>query len=135
MRLECQLAGVLGRGGLWTLSGRDWGAWNATFGPRGGDGLPKPLWDGETGKIDKAVLDHWQKYDLRLVLARDWRVLGPKLRGKLRVWVGDADEYFLNNAVRLLEQSLRKARPAFVGKITYGPGKGHDWRGLSVAET
>jgi hypothetical protein len=131
MRHEVLLERVLGRGDNWTLSGRDWAAWNATFGPRGLDGLPRPLWDGRTGKIDRSVVGHWEKYDLRLVLERNWRVLGPKLRGKLHVWVGEADEYFLNNAVHLLDGFLRRARPAYGGKITYGMGKGHDWRGLT----
>jgi hypothetical protein len=131
VRHEVQLERVLGRGGRWELSGRDWASWNATFGPRGADGLPKPLWDGASGKIDRAVLEHWKKYDLRLVLEKDWPTLGPKLRGKVHVWVGDADDYFLNNAVHLLDNFLTKAKPAYEGKITYGPGKGHGWRGLS----
>jgi hypothetical protein len=134
VRVECLLERVLGRGDRWTLSGRDWGAWNAAFGPRGRDGLPRPLWDGKTGAIDRGVTEHWQKYDLRLVLRKDWPVLGPELRGKLRIWVGDADEYFLNNGVRLLDESLRKAKPAFEGKITYAPAEGHDWRGLEEGE-
>ena len=35
MRHECQLENVLGRRDSWTLSGGQWGAWNATYGPRG----------------------------------------------------------------------------------------------------
>ena len=35
MRHECRLENVLGRGDSWTLSGGQWGAWNATYGPRG----------------------------------------------------------------------------------------------------
>jgi len=122
---------TIGRGDRWTLSGYDWGSWNAVFGPRGDDGLPKPLWDGKTGKIDKSVLNHWKQYDLRLVMQKDWQVLGPKLHGKIRIWVGDADTYFLNNAVHLLDGFLSEAKPAYGGKITYGPGKDHNWSGIS----
>ena len=125
---------ALGLGGRWELSGRDWGAWNAVFGPRGDDGLPKPLWDGRTGKIDPDVLDHWRRYDLRLRMEQDWVTLGPKLRGKLHIWVGEADDYFLNNAVHLLDGFLSKAQPAFEGKITYGMGENHFWRGLTERE-
>jgi hypothetical protein len=131
MRHEVQIERVLGRGDRWELGGRDWGSWNAVFGPRGGDGLPKPLWDGKTGKIDASVLEHWKKYDLRRTLERDWRTLGPKLRGKLRIWVGDADDYFLNNAVHLLDDFLSRAQPAYEGKISFGPRGGHGWRVLS----
>ncbi len=101
------------------------------FGPRGRDGLPRPLWDGETGKIDREAIERWKQYDLRLVLQANWKTLAPKLRGKLRIWVGEADDYFLNNAVHLLDEFLHEAKPAYEGKITYGLGKGHDWQGLS----
>jgi hypothetical protein len=131
VRHEVLLERVLGRAGRWELSGKDWCAWNATFGPRGADGLPRPLWDGVTGKLDREVLDHWKRYDLRLVLSKDWKTLGPKLRGKLHIWVGEADDYFLNNAVHLLDDFLQQARPSYEGSITYALGKGHDWQGLT----
>jgi hypothetical protein len=134
VRHECLLERVLGRGDRWELSGKDWCAWNATFGPRGEDGLPKPLWDGKSGKIDRSVMDHWKKYDLRLVLQKDWKTLGPKLRGKLRIWVGEADDYFLNNAVHLLDNFLSGAKPAYEGKITFAIGKGHGYTGLSAKD-
>jgi Putative esterase len=127
MRFECQLERVLGRGDRWELSGMDWCAWNAVFGPRGADGLPRPLWDGKTGKLDRSVLEHWQKYDLRRVLQQNWPALAPKLRGKLHIAVGEADDYFLNNAVHLLDSFLRTARPAYEGSIVYGMGQGHSW--------
>jgi hypothetical protein len=131
VRHECQLEVVLGRGDRWELSGKDWCAWNATYGPRGDDGLPRPLWDGKTGRIDRGVLEHWKKYDLRRVLEKDWPTLGPKLRGKIHISVGEADDYFLNNAVHLLDDFLKKAKPAYEGKIVYGPGKDHGWRALT----
>jgi hypothetical protein len=118
VRHECQVENVLGRGGRWQVGGKDWCAWNATFGPRGSDGLPRPLWDPKTGKIDRSVTPHWEKYDLRLVLERNWATLGPKLRGKIHIWVGDADDYFLNNAVHLFKAATQRWRnPPFDGVI------------------
>jgi hypothetical protein len=131
IRAETQLERVLGRGDRWELSGKDWASWNAVFGPRVDDGFPKPLWDGKTGKIDRSVVEHWKKYDLRLILEQNWKTLAPKLRGKLHIWVGEADEYFLNNAVRLLDDFLSKAEPPYEGKITFGPRAGHGYRALS----
>ena len=131
MRHECQVENVLGRGDSWTLSGRQWGAWNATYGTRGADGLPVPLWDPKTGAIDHKAAEHWKKYDLRRVLEANWAVLGPKLKGKLHIWVGEADDYFLNNAVHLLDNFLSLAEPRFEGSIKYGRGEGHCWIGIS----
>ena len=124
MRHECGLENVLGRGDSWTMSGAQWGAWNATYGPRGPDGRPVPLWDPKTGAINHEAAVHWKSYDLRLVLERNWPALGPKLRGKLHVWVGEADDYFLNNAVHRLDAFLSRARPAYEGSIHYGAGAG-----------
>jgi hypothetical protein len=125
VRHECQIENVMGQNGCWALSGKDWGAWNATFGPRGPDSRPLPLWDPKTGKIERSAVSHWKQYDLRLALEQNWKTLGPKLHGKIHIWVGDADNYFLNNAVHLLDTFLSKADPPYGGKIVYGPGQGH----------
>jgi len=126
VRHECRIERALGRSGRWELSGRDWACWNAVYGPRGKDGLPVPLWDGETGAIDKAVLKHWRQYDLRDVLDRNWPALGPRLAGKIHVWVGEADDYFLNNAVHRLRDALaRKTDPKFDGEIRIELRAGH----------
>lgn len=126
LRHELQIEKALGLGDRWTLSGRDWGSWNASYGPRGADGLPKPIWDGETGAIDRSVLDHWRKYDLRLILENHWKTLGPKLRGKIHIWVGDGDDYYLNHAVERLKTSAEALRdPKFDGEIVIAPGQGH----------
>jgi hypothetical protein len=134
IRHECQMENAMGLGDSYTMSGEQWGAWNAAYGPRGSDGKPAPLWDPKTGRINRELVEHWKKYDLRMVLEHNWRTLGPKLRGKLTVWVGEADEYFLNNAVHLLDSFLSKADPPYDGKIIYGPGKGHGWTPFSERE-
>jgi hypothetical protein len=134
VRHECLLERALGRGGRWELSGKDWCCWNAVFGPRGADGLPRPLWDGTTGKIDREVLEHWKRYDLRLYLKQNWRTLAPKLHGKLHIYVGEADDYFLNNAVHLLDDFVREEGLDWGGTIRYGPGQDHGWRALSDKE-
>ena len=134
MRHECGLENVLGQGNSWTMSGAQWGAWNATYGPRGADGRPVPLWNPTTGRIDRTVAEHWRAYDLRNVLEKNWPVLGPKLRGKLHIWVGEADDFFLNNAVHQLDEFLSRATPPYEGSIHYGPGEGHCWMGISERE-
>lgn len=131
IRHECQMENVLGPGDSWAMSGQQWGAWNAAYGPRGADGRPVPLWDRKTGKINRGVVEHWKRYDLRMVMEQNWQTLGPKLRGKITIWVGDADNYFLNNAVHLLDEFLSKADPPYGGKIIYGAGKGHGWMALT----
>lgn len=134
IRHECQMENVMGLGDSYTMSGEQWGAWNAAYGARGADGRPVPLWDPKTGKINHELTEHWKKYDLRMALEQNWKTLGPKLRGKLTIWVGEADDYFLNNAVHLLDAFLSKANPPYEGKIIYGAGKGHGWMAFTERE-
>src|SRR5262249_13066085 len=64
----------------------------------------------------------------------NWKTLGPKLRGKIHISVGEADDYYLNNAVHLLDDFLKRANPSAEARITYGPGKGHCWSSISEAQ-
>jgi photosystem II stability/assembly factor-like uncharacterized protein len=134
IRHECQMENAIGTGDSWTMSGEQWGAWNATYGPRGADGRPVPLWEPKTGVMNKAVVDHWKKYDLRMILEQNWKTLGPKLRGKIRISVGEADNYYLNNAVHMLDDFLKKADPPADARIVFGPGRGHCWNSLSEVQ-
>ena len=133
MRHELRMENVLGVGDSWTMSGRQWGAWNATYGPRGADGRPVPLWNPSTGAVDPSAASRWERYDLRRALAVRWEELAPKLSGKLNIWVGEMDDYFLNEAVQLFDQFLQ-ARPSIEARIEYGAGQGHCWTGISPAQ-
>lgn len=106
-----------------------WDIWQAVYGPQGADGYPAPIWDKQTGAIDHAVAEAWRPMDLRIRLQDDWATLGPQLAGRLHVFAGDDDNYFLNNAVELLEQYLlTTSGPAADADIQYGPNGGHSWR-------
>ncbi|HEX7023695.1 MAG TPA: hypothetical protein VF187_02660 [Gemmatimonadales bacterium] len=112
-------------------SGGQWDIWQAVYSPVGDDGYPKPIWDKVTGRIDPAVAQYWKEhYDLSYILRRDWKTLGPKLRGKLRIYVGDMDNYYLNNAVYLVEDFLRQATdPPADAEVDYGDRAEHCWNG------
>ncbi len=112
-------------------SGGQWDVWQATYSPMGADGYPKPIWDKRTGVIDPEVARYWRDhYDLRYVLERDWATLGPKLRGKLHIYCGDMDNYYLNNAVYLMEDFLEGTTdPYYDGVVDYGDRAEHCWNG------
>lgn len=131
MRHEVQMENMLGHGDSWTMSGGQWGAWNATFGPRDAAGRPVALWDPKTGVLDRSVTEYWKQYDIRRVLEANWTTLGPKLQGKIHVAVGDADDYFLNNAARMLEAFFQKAQPHYQGRMLFAPLQGHCHTGLT----
>jgi hypothetical protein len=117
--------------GTKSRSGRQWDIWEAVYSPVGPDGYPKRIWDKRTGEIDREVAEHWREnYDLSHILRRDWATLGPKLEGKIHIYVGDMDNYYLNNAVYLIEEFLEKTEnPHYGGEIDYGDRAEHCWNG------
>lgn len=112
-------------------SGNQMHVWQAVYSPMAEDGYPRPLWDEVTGAIDHEVAAHWREnYDLRYVMERDWSTLGPKLEGKVHLYTGDMDNYYLNNAVRLTEEFLENTTdPYYAGEVDYGDGAEHCWNG------
>jgi hypothetical protein len=112
-------------------SGGQFDIWQAVYSPVGSDGYPKPIWDKLTGKIDKTVAAYWREnYDLGYILKRDWAKLGPKLEGKIHIYVGEADNFFLNNAVYLVEDFLKTTKnPYYAGEVDYEPRAEHCWNG------
>lgn len=113
-----------------TRSGGQWDVWEAVYSPMGEDGYPKRIWNKATGEIDPSVAAYWREnYDMRHILERDWQKLAPKLQGKIHIYVGDMDNFYLNNAVYLMEDFLKTAQPAYGGEILYGDRDEHCWNG------
>jgi hypothetical protein len=117
--------------GTHSRSGGQWDIWEAVYSPQGDDGYPKRIFDKETGEIDPIVAEYWKEhYDLRYILERDWATLGPKLKGKIHIYCGDMDNYYLNNAVYLMEDFLKKTNnPFYAGEVDYGDRAEHCWNG------
>jgi hypothetical protein len=117
--------------GTRTRSGQQWDVWESVYSPVGPDGYPARIWDKVTGEIDHEVAEYWREnYDLVHILQRDWATLGPKLRGKLHIYVGDMDNYYLNNAVYLAEDFLESTtNPYYAGEVDYGDRAEHCWNG------
>lgn len=112
-------------------SGDQWDIWQAVFSPVGENGYPKPIWDKLTGEIDPQVAQYWKEnYDLRHIMERDWAEIGADLEGKIHLYCGDMDNYYLNNAVSLTETFLKNTlNPFYNGEVAYGDGAEHCWNG------
>lgn len=112
-------------------SGGQWDIYSAVYSPQGEDGYPKPIWNKLTGEIDPEVAAYWREnYDLGYIMERDWKTLGPKLQGKIHIYCGDMDNYYLNNAVYLVEDFLESTKdPYYDGVVDYGDRAEHCWNG------
>jgi len=112
-------------------SGEQFDIWQAVYGPVGKDGYPQTIFNKETGEIDPSTAAYWKEhYDLSAILQKNWSTLGPKLKGKLHIYVGSADTYFLNDAVYRLEDVLNATtNPPYGGEVKYGDRAEHCWNG------
>ena len=112
-------------------SGEQMDIFMAVFGPAGPDGYPKLLYDKWTGVIDRSVAEYWREhYDLRHIVERDWKSLGPKLAGKLHVFAGDQDTYLLEEAAFKLQRFLESTTdPPYGGTFDIGKRQPHCYSG------
>lgn len=108
---------VMGHGG-------QLGSFEAVFSPKGRDGKPMQLWDRQTGAIHADVARSWQRYDIRLILERNWEQLGPKLSGKIHVYMGTKDTFYLDGATVLLKESLARLKSDAVVELFAGKDHG-----------
>lgn len=112
-------------------SGEQLDIWAAVHGPVGEDGYTKPLFDKLTGEIDPEVARYWKEnYDLKYYLERNWSRIGTLLVGKLFVFTGDMDTYYLNNSTHEMHDFLeRTTNPHYGGFFMFAPRKPHCWSG------
>ena len=107
---------VMGRGG-------QLGSFEAVFSQRGTDGKPIKLWDRGNGAIDLRTSQSWVPYDIVRRLDENWQELEPKLNGRLFVYCGTADTFYLDGAVILLREALEKRKAKAVVEMI--PGADH----------
>ncbi|PWU04244.1 MAG: hypothetical protein C5B52_01835 [Bacteroidetes bacterium] len=117
--------------GTKSRSGQQWDIWEAVFSPVGKDGYPQRIWDKLTGNIDSNVANYWREhYDLSYIMKRDWNKIGSKLQGKIHIYCGDMDTYYLNDAVYFTEDMLKQLdHPTYDGEVDYGDRAEHCWNG------
>ncbi|HWQ36823.1 MAG TPA: alpha/beta hydrolase-fold protein [Blastocatellia bacterium] len=117
--------------GTKSRSGQQFDIWEAVYSPVGPDGYPKRIFDKMTGEIDRSVAEYWREhYDPGYILKRDWPKFGKKLEGKIHIYCGDMDNFYLNNAVYLVEEILKNLTdPVYAGEVDYGDRAEHCWNG------
>jgi hypothetical protein len=89
------------------IRGEQLGSFEAVFSPKDKDGQPRKLWNRLSGAVDNEVALAWRKYDIGHILRTDWKELGPKLKGKVHVYMGTQDTFYLEGAVELLQKDMK----------------------------
>ena len=106
---------VLGPGG-------QLGSFEAVFSPATAEGSPRALWNRQTGNVDSATAANWQNYDLRLLLSQNPQLV-TQLQGKIHIYMGADDTFYLEGAAVRLKQALAKMQSDAVVELF--PGRDH----------
>lgn len=80
---------------------------------------------------------HWgERFDLSRILAREWPTASKDLIGKLKVFTGAMDAYFLNLAAYRTEERVAALHPPAQAEFRYGAANGrgysHAWKGSNT---
>ena len=67
---------------------------------------PKRIFNRDSGDLNKEVLMSWERYDLRKVIAKNWKNLRGDLHGKIHIVCGEQDTYFLELPTKYFCQEL-----------------------------
>lgn len=98
VRRECRQEDMLGSD---NTSGQQYDSWCAVAGPRNDRGNPAALFDPLTGAIDRTVAEKYRAFDIGAIVRAAPDKYLPILRDRVRLICGDADNFYLNDAVRL----------------------------------
>jgi len=83
-------------------------SFESVFSPRGADGRPLQMFNRVTGDVNPAAVAYWgQHYDLAHIVSTNWGSRGPFLKGKIHLFVGTADTFYLDGAAHKFEAVLK----------------------------
>lgn len=115
-----------------TGDGGQFQSFEAEFGKAGSDGRPLQLFSRKTGQINQQVLTDWKRYDMGLYLQRTWPLLGRGLAGKVHVYAGGEDNFYLNRSVNAFAAKAAEVKADIIAETI--PGADH-WSIWSPAFT
>ena len=100
------------------------GSFEWVFSPRGLDGRPIPMFNRQTGAVNPDVVAYWRDhYDISHNIETKWKTLKPELRGKIHLYVGTDDTFYLDGAAHRLESLLDRLDGD--GHFTFIPSRTH----------
>lgn len=84
-------------------------SFEAEFGLPSKNGRPISLFDLQTGKINKEVVAQWRNYDLSYFGKKNKKILSKMMNGKVNIYVGDQDNFLLNQSAISFANNLKKS--------------------------
>ncbi|KAF2831083.1 hypothetical protein CC86DRAFT_390784 [Ophiobolus disseminans] len=114
--------------GTASRSSNQWDIWNAVFGVQGYNNYPLEPWDKITGEVYPEAVEYWKPMDLSNYITSNWntsRKLGKALAGRVYVYVGSWDNYYLNEGVMEFQKRTDAVGGTGWANVTILPEKPH----------
>ncbi|KAK1915203.1 hypothetical protein P3342_003010 [Pyrenophora teres f. teres] len=114
--------------GTKSRSFNQWDVWNAVFGVQGYNNYPLEPWDKVTGEIYPEAVEHWKPFDLSNYVVANFnspRDLGTALAGRIFVYIGTWDNYYLNEGVMEFQKRTDAVGGSGWANVTILPEKLH----------
>ncbi|HTX74694.1 MAG TPA: alpha/beta hydrolase-fold protein [Terracidiphilus sp.] len=94
------------------------------FSPKSPSGAPEPMFDHVTGDVHPDVVAYWrQHYDLAHIVETHWAEREADLKGRIHLYVGTADTFYLDGAAHKLDAVL--SRLGADAQFHFLPGRTH----------
>jgi hypothetical protein len=104
-------------------------SFEATFSAPGPDGTPRRIFDVATGAIDHDAARSWRRYDISHQLLTRWEELRGDLAGKIHVYAGAVDTFYLEGAVVRFRRLAEEAGILSDMTVEVVPGMAHQLHG------
>ncbi len=94
------------------------------FSPKGNSGAPEEIFDRVTGDVHPEVVAYWRDhYDLAHIVQTYWSERANDLKGRIHLFVGTADTFYLDGAAHRFDAVLSKLGAN--AHFTYIPDRTH----------
>ena len=85
-------------------------SFEAVYSQRDRDGLPKKLWNRQTGLIDTAVANYWKRFDVKVFLEKNYHRIKNNIDNQLIITAGYQDNFGANIPVMQVEELVKKEK-------------------------
>lgn len=103
--------------------GEHYGSYEANYSPRR-NGAPLQLWNRKTGQINAEAAKAWQRYDIHKYILANLPSLRQKAAGKVHVYVGSKDDYYLQRPLERIDQTMKRLNSNIV-RVDFLEGYDH----------
>lgn len=95
-------------------------SFEAVFSPLDVYGSPIQMWTRDSGTVIPQTVKYWIEYDINRLIERRWETTQGDLKGKINVFMGVLDNFYLEGGCEQIKTTLAKLDPSAVIELIEG---------------